>query len=526
MDPMKIPNIFDVDMLLEKLVSIGRERTLKGVFKAGKDYFLKRPQVAATGIWLSEDKAAILRLVWGVTRSNKELKNWQDHHGQLNVIPFDHEMIGTAARDKRAIIMCGKKWARPKWAKKENVNSYIVLPMVFKGELIGILGFFYFPFFKEGLDNAARWLKLLADYTASAISNAKSLETIQLLSKRLAQENQYLREEFCHTASYEHIIGESDALKYILEQIAIVAPIDVNVLITGESGTGKELIARAIHRNSKRAQNPFIKVNCASIPNELFESEFFGHIQGAFTGAIKDRIGRFQLADRGTLMLDEVSEMPLELQGKLLRVLQEGEFERVGDIKTKKVSVRVIAVTNRELKDEVKSGRFREDLYFRLSVFPIEAPPLRDRKEDVIVLVKHFIKEAAHRLRLPEPLINESDIEMLSNLDWPGNVRELKNAVERAVIISRGGKIDFGFLNFDKAKKLMSPKNNMVFSDEIIKENDWKELQRQNILRALLASNGKVQGKCGASELLGINPTTLRSRMQSLGISKSKFEIV
>jgi len=523
MDPMKIPNIFDVDMLLETLVSIGRERTLDGVFKAGKDYFLKRPQVAATGIWLSEDKAGILRLVWGVTRSNNELKNWQDHHGKLNVIPFDHEMIGAAARDKHAIIRCGKKWDRPEWAKKENVNSYIVLPMVFKGEFIGILGFFYFPFFAEGLNNAARWLKLLSDYTASAISNAKSLETIQLLSKRLAQENQYLREEFCHTAAYEHIIGESDALKYILEQISIVAPIDVNVLITGESGTGKELIARAIHRNSKRAQNAFIKVNCASIPSELFESEFFGHIQGAFTGAIKNRIGRFQLADRGTLMLDEVSEMPLELQGKLLRVLQEGEFERVGEIKTKKVSVRIIAVTNRELKDEVKSGRFREDLYFRLSVFPIEAPPLRDREDDVILLVKHFIKEAVHRLRLPEPLVNENDITMLSNLDWPGNVRELKNAVERAVIISRGGKIDFGFLNFDKVKKQMPSKNDIMFLDEIIKENDWKDLQRHNILRALRASNGKIQGKFAASELLGIKPTTLRSRMESLGISKREY---
>ena len=518
MDPMDIPNIFKIDLLLETLLPISRERSLDGVFEAGKMYFLKRPQVCATGIWLAEDETHFLKLIWSQTRSNSDLKNWKHHNETLEVISLKDRIIGAAARDKRIIIACGREWRRPEWAKKENINSYIVLPMLFKGNLIGVLGNFYFPLFEDGLDNAARWLNLLSDYIASAIANAKAFETIEWLSKRLEQRKQYLREEVRHKTSYDRILGQSDAVQHILSQIDIVSPTEANVLILGESGTGKDLIASAIHDRSKRANKPFIKANCASVPRDLFESEFFGHVQGAFTGAVKDRVGRFQLADGGTLLLDEVCEMPLELQGKLLRVIQEGEFERVGEGVTQKVSVRIIAITNRNIKQEVKAGRFREDLFFRLSVFPIDTPPLRDRKEDIELLVRHFKRKAEIQLGLPEQNLKENTLEGLLRLNWPGNIRELQNAVERAVITSRGGEIDFGFLSYNDLDSQDDLEQNICISQKVITENNWKQLQRINIIKALKAANWKIQGEQSASELLEIKPTTLRSRMLSLGI--------
>ena len=494
------------------------------MFEACKTYFLKRPQVSATGIWLYDIENNFLKLIWSQTRSNIKLKNWKNHQGTLEIISLNDQIIGTAANKKRPIIACGQQWLRPEWAKKENINSYIVLPMLFQGHLIGVFGNFYFPLFKNGLNNAARWLNILSDCIASAIVNAKSYEMIERTSKRLEQENEYLREEVRNTTSYNHIVGQSDAVQHILNQINIVSPTKANVLILGESGTGKELIARAIYDKSKLSNKPLIKTNCASIPRDLFESEFFGHVQGAFTGAIKDRAGRFQLADGGTLLLDEICEMPLPLQGKLLRVIQEGEFERVGEEITQKVSVRILAITNRNIEQEVKAGRFREDLFFRLNVFPIEAPPLRDRKEDIELLVRHFIRKAAVRLDLPEPYLRRNSIEVLLRLNWPGNIRELQNTVERAVILSRGSEIDFDFLNF---KNLDSPndlKQNIHIAQKIITESNWKQLQRNNILKALKAANWKIQGKQSASELLEIKPTTLRSRMQSLNISKRILE--
>src|SRR5438094_222791 len=233
------------------------------------------------------------------------------------------------------------------------------------------------------------------------------------------------------------------ALQKCLAQIATVAPTEANVIILGESGTGKELVARAIHDLSARKDRPLVRVNCASIPQELFESEFFGHVRGAFTGAIKDRVGRFELADDGTLFLDEVGEIPLELQSKLLRVLQEGQFERVGDESTRTVKVRLIAATNRDLLAEARAGRFRLDLYYRLSVFPIEVPSLRERLEDVGELAEHFIKQASRRLGVPRPRLTKIQAQELQSYDWPGNVRELQNVIERAVILAKGGKLQF-----------------------------------------------------------------------------------
>src|SRR2546425_6054565 len=271
--------------------------------------------------------------------------------------------------------------------------------------------------------------------------------TIGLLScikerKSLEFENEYLQEEL--RGNYSAIVGDSSALKKVLAQIEMVAPTNANVLILGESGTGKELVARAIHDRSPRKAAALVRVNCASVPRELFESEFFGHVRGAFTGAVRDRVGRFELAHNGTLFLDEIGEVPLELQSKLLRVLQEGQFEKVGEDRTRTVDVRIVAATNRDLEADVKAGRFREDLYYRLSVFPIELPPLRERVEDIPALAQHFLQESARTLATTTPRLTPAHVKELQSYYWPGNVRELQNVIVRSVIRSRNGRIYFG----------------------------------------------------------------------------------
>ncbi|MBI1922783.1 sigma 54-interacting transcriptional regulator, partial [Candidatus Poribacteria bacterium] len=310
----------------------------------------------------------------------------------------------------------------------------------------------------------------------------------------------------------------------VLQQIELVAPTDASVLIQGESGTGKELVARAIHAHSQRRTKTMVKVNCGAIPRELFESEFFGHVKGAFTGALKDRRGRFELADGGTLFLDEVSEIPLELQSKLLRVTQEGQFERVGDEHTRQVNVRIIAATNRDLKKEVEAGRFREDLFYRLSVFPIMVPPLRERMEDTPLLAAHFIEILYTRLNRPKARLTPDQIHQLQRYDWPGNVRELQNILERAVIISRGGPLRLELAlpetlpteNLQPASDRKSPTKAGFVSDA-----EFKRRERDNIMGALEHANWKVFGSGGAAELLGIKPTTLISRMKAMNIQKS-----
>src|SRR5213592_3441316 len=293
-------------------------------------------------------------------------------------------------------------------------------------------------------DGARHWVSV----RALPYRNARDeiVGTIGLFScikerKNLESENEYLQEEL--RGNYSAILGDSPALKKVLAQIEMVAPANANVLILGESGTGKELVARAIHDRSPRAAAALVRVNCASVPRELFESEFFGHVRGAFTGAVKDRVGRFELAHGGTLFLDEIGEVPLELQSKLLRVLQEGQFEKLGEDRTRTVDVRIIAATNRDLEAEVKARRFRQDLYYRLSVFPIELPPLRDRAEDIPALAQHFLRESVRKLGATAPRLTPAQVQELQSYDWPGNVRELQNIIERAVIRSRNGQLDF-----------------------------------------------------------------------------------
>jgi transcriptional regulator with GAF, ATPase, and Fis domain len=288
------------------------------------------------------------------------------------------------------------------------------------------------------------------------------------------------------------------------------------VLINGESGTGKELIARAIHQASRRSASPLIRVNCAAIPTELFESEFFGHIRGAFTGAIRDRVGRFELADGGTLFLDEIGEIPLELQSKLLRVLQEGQFERVGEERTRKVDVRIIAATNRDLRQEVAAKHFREDLYFRLNVFPIQSPALRDRPMDIAPLAAHFLKQTAKRLNMPGRRLRNSDIERLQRYSWPGNIRELQNVIERALITSHGADLNMDLP--DEPHRTEAPTTPLTPAGSIMTDAQVRELERSNMQAALKASHGKLFGKGGAAELLGLKPTTLASRLKRLDI--------
>ena len=347
-----------------------------------------------------------------------------------------------------------------------------------------------------------------------------ALAEVEALRSRLEQENAYLQEEIRNEHNYKEIVGQSAAIMNVIKQIDLVAPTGANVLISGESGTGKELIARAIHESSERRNRPLIRVNCASIPRELFESEFFGHVKGAFTGAVSDRAGRFELADGGTLFLDEVGEIPLELQSKLLRVLQEQQFERIGDNQTRRVDVRIIAATNRDLKAEVNAQNFREDLFYRLNVFPIESVPLRLRMEDVPLLASHFVKRASEKFGKTGIKLTRADIQTLQTYAWPGNIRELINVIERSVILERNGRLS---LDLPQMGELPLPECQRVATHEmeIVSDAERKKRDRDNIIAALKACDGKVFGEGGAAKLLDVKPTTLASRIKRLGISKN-----
>ncbi|MGI9292083.1 MAG: sigma 54-interacting transcriptional regulator [Gammaproteobacteria bacterium] len=347
---------------------------------------------------------------------------------------------------------------------------------------------------------------------------------IARLKEELERERDYLREEVNVSMNFGRIVGESPALAAMLARIEAVADTPANVLIVGETGTGKELVAHAIHARSRRVDAPLVKVNCASIPHELFESEFFGHVKGAFTGAYRDRVGRFQLADGGTIFLDEVGEIPMTLQGKLLRVLQEREFERVGEDVTRQVDVRVIAATNRDLEKEVEAGNFREDLYYRLSVFPVQVPPLRKRGDDVIQLAVHFLDQVCRDFGRENPGLTQRQVEAMRRYDWPGNIRELKNVIERAIILSpQEGRLELSL------PETTAPQTEAVASKQVrvatsvrdfSTDEEMKQQQRDNMRKALEYADWRVSGKGGAAELLGLRPTTLTDRMRSFGLSK------
>lgn len=340
-----------------------------------------------------------------------------------------------------------------------------------------------------------------------------ALHALEQMKNRLQAENIYLQEEIKLQYNFDEIVTQSEVFKKVLTKVEQVAVTDATVLILGESGTGKELISRAIHNISKRNQRPLVKVNCAALPANLIESELFGHEKGAFTGAIAQRIGRFELADGGTIFLDEIGDLPLELQAKLLRVLQEGEFERLGNPKTRKVNVRVIAATNRDLPKAIAAGEFREDLYYRINVFPIVCPPLRERKEDIPLLVQHFCKKYEAKIGKSIERIPKKVIDLLTNYSWPGNIRELENIIERSIILSPGNTLELDdWMTGDAVKK----SNNSTTLEEV---------ERQHILDMLEQTGWKVSGERGAAKMLGLKPTTLEARMKKLGIERKKLPV-
>ncbi|MFZ0612634.1 MAG: sigma 54-interacting transcriptional regulator, partial [Desulfobacterales bacterium] len=326
---------------------------------------------------------------------------------------------------------------------------------------------------------------------------AQRTAEIHRLKDRLQAENLFLKQELADTQSYGTIIGQSHSIKSVVSQIELVSPTDANVLIQGQSGTGKELIARELHKHSRRGDRPLVKVNCAAIPKDLYESEFFGHVKGAFTGAVKDRVGRFEAADGGTIFLDEVGEIPVDLQSKLLRVLQEGQYERVGCDRTRSVDVRVIAATNRDLKTEVRARRFRDDLFYRLNVFPIHVAPLKERTDDIPLLAAHFIIRLSREMNLPTPRLTKANIMDLQKYDWPGNVRELENVVERALILARSDTLRFDLgpeLDTGAAKANRSSPGQPAATETVLSSHDLFEFERNNTLRALERCNWKIYG--------------------------------
>ncbi len=525
----------ELSALQQLAIAVQNEQSLDRVLAAVTSGLCEEANVALARIWLVDDgdicatcpmqkecpdQSKCLHLVASDGHCLKHVDRWTRLDGAFRRFPLGVRKVGRVGASGNAELLTDvagdTSWlVDPAWASKQRIRSFAGQPLVFRGETFGVLAVFS----RERItDDGMTILRAFADHAAAAIANARAFAEIAELSAQLELENQYLREEVKGAKRYGAILGDSSALRTILEQIALVAPTDTTVLVQGESGTGKELIAQAIHEGSARSNRAFVKVNCASIPRELFESEFFGHVRGAFTGAVRDRVGRFQLADGGTLFLDEVGEIPVELQSKLLRVLQEGQFECVGEDRTRKVDVRVIAATNRNLRDEVDANRFRRDLYYRLSVFPVEVPPLRERPEDVPLLAAHMLESKCRELGAPNLMLKQRHVMELQRYDWPGNVRELQNVMERAAITARNGMLRFDLpareVKAAASKKSLSDSG----TDEILTQDELKALERANVERALVQTNGKVSGDGGAAELLGMRPTTLASRIRALGI--------
>ena len=416
----------------------------------------------------------------------------------------------------------------------EGIKAICLIPLVNRGRVLGTLSISRTtetPFVPEDVD----FLSRASGQIAIAIENALAYREISQLKDKLAQEKLYLEEEFRSEMGFEQIIGNSKALKHVLQQVETVAPSDSTVLLLGETGTGKELIARAIHDRSRRKQRTLVKLNCAAIPTGLLESELFGHEKGAFTGAISQKIGRLELADQGTLFLDEVGDIPMEIQPKLLRALQEREFERLGTTHTRKVNVRLIAATNRNLEKMIADREFRSDLYYRLNVFPIRIPDLRERKEDIPLLVSYFVQKFSKQMQKKIEAVPKAVMKGLTAWEWPGNIRELENFIERAVILTRGSSLEapLGELrktNADKPAHAILREHKPIAGES----TDWRKdksgiveeyarKQRDEIVRTLSECRGRVGGAEGAAARLGINRTTLLSRMKKFGIHAKQY---
>jgi Nif-specific regulatory protein len=442
-----------------------------------------------------------------------------------------HCIIDHVTRNGETLIQenaaCDSKFSSDSYMKKNKPKWVLCMPITKGSDIIGLLylenNLTSVLFTRQHLD----FLNMLSPQMAISIENAlyyeklrreiderrraetaltKALSVIQKLKEQLQADNLYLQQEIKVEHNYEDIIGNSDVIKKVLRKVEQVANTETTVLVLGETGTGKELLAHALHNLSSRKERPLVKVNCAALPSNLIESEFFGHEKGAFTGALSTQMGRFEIADGGTIFLDEIGELSPELQAKLLRVLQEGQFERLGSSKTIKVDARVITATNRNLSEEVKKGNFREDLFYRLNVFPIDVPPLRQRREDIPSLVWSFVNEFSKKMTKQISNIPKKSMDALVSYSWPGNVRELRNVVERAMILTSGITL-----------RVEIPRS---VDTATFQNNTLEEVEKKHIIEVLETTGWRVRGKNGAAEILGLKPTTLDSRMLKLGIQR------
>jgi formate hydrogenlyase transcriptional activator len=422
----------------------------------------------------------------------------------------------------QAVIATKAEINSSRTAIAEGINSLCYLPLMSRDSVLGALSL---SSTREGAFGEAdvTFLSQAANQIALAIANALAYGEIASLKDKLAQEVVYLQDEIRTELKFEEIVGHSDVLLRLLAQIETVAPLDSTVIIYGETGTGKELIARAIHNLSSRRSNAFVKLNCAAIPTGLLESEMFGHERGAFTGAITQRVGRFELANRGTVFLDEIGEIPLEVQPKLLRVLQEREFERLGSTRTLRTDARLIAATNRDLEAMVQDQKFRSDLYYRVNVFPVRVPPLRERREDIPLLVRHFVQQFSLRMGRSVERIPSETMNALARYDWPGNIRELQNVIERAVIVSTGPVLQVPLDHLNTRVPSAVVANGGIASGDVGKmRGALEDAERRQILTALKQTNWIVAGPRGAAALLGLKRSTLQAHMQRLGIRVSR----
>jgi formate hydrogenlyase transcriptional activator len=460
------------------------------------------------GVWMPDaERRHLQQLVMDFPESRGAMK-------EDLLRPIDGPEIGTVFQTGQPFVARTKADIRSELSndivRAEAIESGCILPLISRNRTLGVLTLASRTQNLFSCDDV-HFLLQVAAQVSIAIENALAYKEIAELKDKLAQERLYLEEEIRTAADFEGIIGQSTALRSVLQLVETVATSDSTVLLLGETGTGKELVARAIHDRSRRKDRTLVKLNCAAIPTGLLESELFGHERGAFTGAVTQKIGRLELADRGTLLLDEVGDIPLDLQPKLLRVLQDGEFERLGNTRTIKVDVRLVAATNRNLDKMIEERQFRSDLYYRLNVFPIRVPPLRERPEDIPLLVRYFSQKYARRMQKRIESIPAAAMRKLTRWHWPGNVRELQNIVERAVILTRSSTLAISVPELvNGAAPLPSPRT------------DNRD-ERERIVRVLKETNGRVGGPKGAAALLGLKRTTLITRMKKMGIDPRKL---
>ena len=536
------------DDFKELLLELAQERSLEELLPLVTRRLAEHEDVALARLWLVEpgdqcggcrnagvcaDRARCLHLVASAVRGRDGVPMASPRlDGAFRRIPIGAFKVGAVAAGGAPVLVTDPatdpKIRHPEWVRAEGIQGFAGLPLTFRGEMLGVLGVFVrAPVTPAAVDV----LRIVANHAAAAIATARAFAQVEAMRQKLQLENQLLRRGT--DSDVLELVGGSPKLRDVLHQIGAVAATDATVLVLGESGTGKELVARAIHQNSRRASGPFIEVNCAAIPRELSESELFGHVRGAFSGATRDRVGRFEAAEGGTLFLDELGELPIELQGKLLRVLQEGTYERVGEVRMRKTNVRIVAATNRDLLADVEAGRFRQDLYYRLAVYPIRLPALRERKEDLAPLASHLLGRICQRLGRPLVTLTAEQLAALARHDWPGNVRELLNVLERAVISADGDGIVS--LPLDAMPRAAPAARALSFftapvpalegptspapagPSRVLADFELRRQENENLRQALESCGGKIYGPDGAAALLGLKPTTLASRLKRLG---------